>query len=267
MYGIIYKITNKLNGKVYVGQTTRPLTERFREHAKCKKTIIGKAIRKNGKKNFAIEVLEECASQEQLNECEIFWIAHFDCKAPNGYNLTGGGEGSGSPSPETRAKLSAATRGEKNPHFGKRHTAEVRERIAASKRGKKLSAETRAKMSASRRGAKHHQYGKPLTPEWKRKLSESNRGRTLSAEARAKISRALRGKKLSEEVKARMSAGTKSKHAVICVESRVIYESIRMAARWLKVSDVAIYRACRDLQMKVLGLHFQFVENFDESQP
>ncbi len=104
MYGVIYKITNLINGKSYVGQTSRTLKERFIEHAKAK-THLGNAIRKYGRKNFSVEVIEECTTPEQLNEREIFWIAHFNCKHPNGYNFTDGGEGTHGLTEESLKKL------------------------------------------------------------------------------------------------------------------------------------------------------------------
>ena len=93
MYGVIYKITNKLNGKPYIGQTTQRVSERFRQHCRRKNTFIGQIMRDFKIENFTIEVIEECETQEQLNRREIFWIKFFNCKAPNGYNLTDGGEG------------------------------------------------------------------------------------------------------------------------------------------------------------------------------
>ena len=92
MYGVIYKITNKFNCKDYIGQTVQTLKERFKQHTKAD-SVIGHAIRKYGRKNFTIEVIEECETREQLNEREIFWIAFFNCKVPNGYNYTDGGQG------------------------------------------------------------------------------------------------------------------------------------------------------------------------------
>ncbi len=73
-YGIVYKLTNKLNGMPYVGKTTRPLEVRFKEHTKAD-SYIGNAICKYGEENFLCEVIEECETPEQLNEREIFWIA------------------------------------------------------------------------------------------------------------------------------------------------------------------------------------------------
>ena len=90
-YGIVYKLTNKLNGMPYVGKTTRPLEVRFKEHTKAD-SYIGNAIRKYGEENFSREVIEECETPEQLNEREIFWIAFFNCRKPNGYNQTDGGD-------------------------------------------------------------------------------------------------------------------------------------------------------------------------------
>ena len=104
MYGVIYKITNMLNGMKYVGQTTRAIEERFNEHARAK-THLGNAIRLHGVENFTIELIEECETQEQLNEREIFWIAELNTKHPIGYNFTDGGEGSKGLTEETLEKM------------------------------------------------------------------------------------------------------------------------------------------------------------------
>ena len=71
VYGVIYAIKNNFNSKIYVGQTTLTLQERFSAHNKTD-SLLGKDIRSFGKENFLIEVLEECDSAEQLNEREIF---------------------------------------------------------------------------------------------------------------------------------------------------------------------------------------------------
>ena len=91
MFGVVYVITNRINGKNYVGQTTRTLEQRFAEHSKAD-TLLGKAIREFGEENFSCEVLETCVTQEQLNEREKFWISKLDCKYPNGHNTMSGGK-------------------------------------------------------------------------------------------------------------------------------------------------------------------------------
>ena len=93
MYEVIYKITNNLNDKSYVGQTKQPLKNRIAQHRYHDDLYIDRAIRKYGWENFFVEILEECETQEKLNEREKFWIAKFNTKCPNGYNLTDGGEG------------------------------------------------------------------------------------------------------------------------------------------------------------------------------
>lgn len=87
----IYKITNTLNGKHYVGQTTQPLEKRFLQHSKAQ-TPLGEAMRQCGLENFTIEVIEECATSIQTRERERFWIRVLKCKVPNGYNQSDGGE-------------------------------------------------------------------------------------------------------------------------------------------------------------------------------
>lgn len=94
--GFIYKITNAINGKIYIGQTSRTINVRWREHKSRSKTgdksYLHNAIAKYGTENFEIEMVEECP-QLLLNEREIYWIDFFNSYYPNGYNLTVGGGG------------------------------------------------------------------------------------------------------------------------------------------------------------------------------
>ena len=135
-YGVIYKITNKLDGKQYVGQTMRLVETRFKQHANNKKTHLGRAIRKYGVENFLIEILEECDTCEQLNEREMFWIAALNCKHPNGYNFADGGKGNCGlrHTQETRAQMSVDRSGEKNAFFNMNHTPETRFTLSVSHR-------------------------------------------------------------------------------------------------------------------------------------
>ena len=96
MRGFIYKITNKINGKSYIGQTIQSVKERFYQHCatKCSQAILNmvihKAINKYGKSNFTIEVIEEVESTN-LNDRERYWIRYYD-SYNNGYNSTEGGQ-------------------------------------------------------------------------------------------------------------------------------------------------------------------------------
>ena len=94
----IYKITNKANGKIYVGQSI-DIEERWKQHRwkafNCNevgyRSAIHAAMRKYGLDNFDYEVLELCAAEE-LDEKERYWISLLDCIIPNGYNILSGGQ-------------------------------------------------------------------------------------------------------------------------------------------------------------------------------
>ena len=96
--GYIYLITNKINDKKYVGQTSRSYQHRWYEHiykSYNDKNLraVNQAIKKYGENNFTFEILEECANEE-LNEKEKFYIILYQSYiTEKGYNLTFGGEG------------------------------------------------------------------------------------------------------------------------------------------------------------------------------
>lgn len=87
----IYKITNNINGKVYIGQSIR-IEERWADHLTANDDWqIHQAIKKYGANNFTFEVIEECP-QEDLDDREMYWISYYN-SFKKGYNMTLGGEG------------------------------------------------------------------------------------------------------------------------------------------------------------------------------
>ena len=117
---IIYLITNNINKKQYVGQTVQKLTARFTKH-KSATTYLGNSIRKYGEENFSIEAIDMANSKEELDEKEKYWIAKLNTRAPNGMNLTDGGEGvlGREVSLEERKHLSKMWSGSKSPRAKK----------------------------------------------------------------------------------------------------------------------------------------------------
>lgn len=102
MIGYIYKVTNKINGKIYIGQTIQSVKDRWHRH--CGKSGISKAelnthfkraILKYGKENFTIETIEVCDSTK-LNDREKFYISYYNSYI-NGYNYTIVGQGDTKP--------------------------------------------------------------------------------------------------------------------------------------------------------------------------
>jgi len=89
--GVIYLLTNQVNGKKYVGQSTN-LKERMRNHRKKSLRVIDKAIDKYSWSNFEYEIIEEEIPLSEIDEKEMYWISHYNTyKTDNGYNCTPGG--------------------------------------------------------------------------------------------------------------------------------------------------------------------------------
>lgn len=114
----IYKVTNVLNGKCYVGKT-KSLRRRWAQHRSLKDRTSGivKAMLKHGVENFTFEVLQDgIETHQELSRLEIEWIERLKSFGPGGYNMTLGGDGAvsraacayalGKKSDATRAKMS-----------------------------------------------------------------------------------------------------------------------------------------------------------------
>ena len=226
----IYKITNKLNGKVYIGQSIN-IEKRWNQHINAKDNfVIHNAIKKYGEENFKFEVLLECPA-EMLDVWERDMIALYDCISPNGYNLTEGG-GRCKCSEETKKKMSEA-------HKGMHHSEETRLKMSNIRKGVKLkphSEETKIKMSKAHKGkrlseeAKHRmsvaKKGIHLSEEHKRKLSDAKKGKKRSDEVKNKLKGRIawnKGVSLSEEVKLKMKGLKKGKHWKIENGKRIWY--------------------------------------------
>lgn len=180
---IIYKITNKINGKVYIGQTIRSLSVRWAKHC-CKEKknyAIQNAIQKYGKENFTVEEIDGANSLSELNYLEQHHIYINNCTAPNGYNLTSGGNNGGKRSEESKKKMSDAKRGKKRNPFSEIHLMNMSlSRINKPKKSK----------GNTSKGNKRE----PFTEEHKVKMSESCKGRVFTEEHRKKLSEAKKGK-------------------------------------------------------------------------
>ena len=92
----VYKITNMITGKAYIGKTMFSVERRWKEHCKdrlrprCEKRPLYDAMNKYGVENFTVETLEECSSEEAADR-EMHWIQHFNT-FKDGYNATLGGD-------------------------------------------------------------------------------------------------------------------------------------------------------------------------------
>ena len=200
---------------MYIGQSINPLQRakrHFWRNNKCVK--LGNAVQAYGRDAFVFSVLCWCENKTEANEIEALLIALADtCKT--GYNITPGGYGTGA--------------GADNPFFGKEHTAELKARFAAERRGVPLPEATRQKIAAANRtrtmseATKVKLRARPKselcssrtaeanklrvwTPEAREKLSAKNVGKTMSAETRLKIAAANKQRIWSPESRAKLSA-------------------------------------------------------------
>lgn len=165
MAWLIYKITNLLNGKVYIGQTRQDLEQRWREHksrARKYRYPLYLAIAKYGSENFSIETVETCDSQAECNLQERWHIfINMSTSREVGYNVLDGGDSPPEMTDELRAKISAGLK--------RWMTPEKKAQISASKtgkpnlkmRGRKFSDEQLANM----RKPKSVKIYKKLSPE------------------------------------------------------------------------------------------------------
>lgn len=114
--GYIYKITNKIDNKIYIGQTIRDIYLRWKEHKKkrtnCK--YLKAAFEKHGLENFDFKLI--CISfDNNLNELETYYIKKYNSLVPNGYNLRNGGN-NGKLNEETKQKISESLKKNKTRH-------------------------------------------------------------------------------------------------------------------------------------------------------
>ena len=199
----IYRITNLINGKTYIGQHKyKKLDDDYMGSGK----LIKRAIKKHGIENFKKEILySRIQYRETADDMERFAIAKERAIGKAEYNLANGGQG-GNLGDAINKKISEAL---KNKNKGKKLSEETKQKISekmkgnTNSKGKKLSEETRKKISEAEKGKpgmkgeKNPMWGRHHTEETKKKLSEAkigkknpNYGKSLSEETRKKISEA-----------------------------------------------------------------------------
>lgn len=200
MYYTIYKITNTLDGKFYIGKhKTKNLDDGYMGSG----ILIRRVIEKHGVENFKKEILHVFETEAEMNETEKKLVVLGE----DSYNLCEGGHGSWSMLNRTGIKHTAATKQKmREAKLGKPRPEDVKQKMSQSRKGWRPSEDTLKNMSAGQRGRKHLE-------ETKQKMAESHIGKKASDETRAKMSIWQKGKKLSEETKMKIRASALNRHA------------------------------------------------------
>lgn len=238
---IIYKTTNLVNGKIYIGKDKHNNPKYLGSGI-----VLIQAIKKYGIENFVKEIIDSADTADELNEKEIYWIKEHQSFNRNiGYNIAVGGEGgdvftykTDEEKEVTRKNISDGLMG----HVGVKHTDEFKQHMSEINTGKTLSEETKVKIGiaskqrfegesgeAKRNAYSERMKNRTITEETKQKMAESKRGDNnpmkreenkqklrgikRSEESNEKNRQKHLGKKMSEEQKEKISQKMKEHYA------------------------------------------------------
>ena len=220
----IYKTTNLTNGKVYIGKSEKDFNREYLGSG----VLLSKAIKKYGKENFKVELIETCNTIEDLNNREKFWITENigkDC-----YNIAEGGTG-----------------GWTIKNYNSKQLKKYKLKLSiAGKNREPMSDETRKKLSDANSGrfeGDAEVISNTIKKLWKDPNSIYN-----SLEYRKRLSDASKKRKWTDETKRKISEsrlGSKNWSATKIGVDDVIYETIKECAEEYKISPTAVSKRCK----------------------
>lgn len=237
----VYKIKNKINGKVYIGSSVN-LTKRKRDHFWCLKRgehcndHLQKAYIKYGHNNFEFEIIEECPVDVCLIREQYYIDLYKSTETEIGYNIC----------PNSASVL------------GRRHSEATIEKIRKSNTGKKLSKERRAYLAKIN-------TGKVASFETKEKMRQSQRMRTHPESVKRKMSNSHKGKVLSEEHRIKLSnahknsdkKGVKIAQYTLDGECVKVHKSGREAAKSVGFAYTNLYAHLKGDRKQIRGFIFK----------
>lgn len=210
---LVYKITNIVNGKSYIGVTTRDVVSRWKEHVYEASTLrrnfaFHSAIRKYGAESFSVEVIHSCVDIDEMLDIERSLVSGMGTLVPNGYNSAPGGRaGRGAYGPMSEGQRLSISKawGAKSPEdmmeFSRKmkdvaskrsESAEYRKKLSIANTGKKLTEWAREKIRTAR--AKQ-----VFSPEVIKRRADKLRGRTHGAVSIANMSASQKGRLITKE--------------------------------------------------------------------
>lgn len=279
-YYCVYKHTNLINNKVYIGQT-KNFSNRCgkdgsgylaKTNGEFNQPLFARAILKYGWDNFTHEILKEELTKEEADYWETYFIKKYESINPNkGYNIRLGGS-HGSLSEKTKNKLRDKMKGkydgEHNPFYGRKHTAETKEKI-----GKKNKEHSNNRDITGEKNPNWGNYKKrpfkergSMNEDTKKKISESNKGYYKNHPHHSKgvkktdqqkqyMRQKMLGRQMNEEWREKIGRGH-SPYVYICVETGIKYYSSAEAMRQTGIDKSSIRRAADGIQKTAGGFHW-----------
>lgn len=239
-YGIIYKITNLINGKCYVGQTKGSLDYRWYHHCHKSSKCLGihNAIIKYGKENFRIEEIDSATTKDELNFKEAYWINKLNTISPCGYNLKTGGNDC-TYSKESRQKMSKSIK----EHWKKEVFPTSKLIYQYKLDGSFVKSWTSATAAARELNLQQSDISRCCN---KVDNYKSAGGYLWSYD------------KTNDLQYNRLGNGLKRK--IICIETGEIFESVTAASKAINKSTSDISKCCHETHRTSGGYHWKYIE-------
>jgi group I intron endonuclease len=281
--GRIYIIINKINNKVYIGQTISTLSERWSQHkcdSKRKHTAIANAMIKYGVDNFKMDLIEDDIPYIQLDEREIEYIKQYNSICPNGYNITDGGQTY--KTDEYREIMSERVMGENNPMFGmygelnpfygKEHTQETKELLSEISKNRWSNYTNEEYKNEVKRLAEMNKIMIEKTG------GGGFKGKHHSEESINAIKDKMKGREFSEEHKSKISENSYRKQKVVMFDKYTgeylkEFDSMTIACTWLienkihkKPKSGEISNVCRRERKSAYGYAWAYYEDYNSGK-
>lgn len=285
----VYKITNTIDGKYYIGSSV-DIKARWNRHRRdLNKGLhnnrhIQNAWIKYGETRFCFEILLECDKNIVLDEEQHILNQSFMTEGNNIYNVARNCKapmkGVSSPmkgrthSLITRAKMTESHLEKQSPNRGNRLSIEVREKMSEDRKGekhpmwgRKIKESTLRKISESCQGRESPMKGKKHSKETLAKISLANKGKIVSLDTRKKLSIAGLGRIHSMETRIKLSIAQPNKLPVFqmdkCGKIISIYDAIGIASRDTAIDASAIVKACKGTYKTAGGFRWMYVIGYD----
>lgn len=238
MYSI-YKYTNSVNGKVYIGQTSRTLEERAQRNGRnyIESKRFYNAIKKYGWDAFIPSIIDTAETVEEANLKESHYISLYKSTDPKfGYNICSGGD-CGVTSDDTKRIISEKAKERymdktKNPMYGRTHSEET----------KRIQRECKI-------GEKNPMYGSSWTDTQKRLCGTKGKKLNITDAQRRMASERMR------------ELGKRQSKAILCVEDNKVFQSATIASEYYGVDVSTLCGAANGKQKTCKGKHFQYITN------